>query len=384
LQYSLNIPAIRAHHRIGNEAVAAQAEKMGIRFHGGTIAYLRSGMAGAIGTVEVRPLDLTAAYGTLANGGQYLPPQMIVEIRDSNGNVVWRPPRTEPIQAISPQAAFVTTEILAGNTDPAQNPPWAEKTMLTNTPEGNRRPAAVKTGTANDARDLATYGFLPAPTQKGFPGLAVGIWMGNSDHSNPDTAKPATSLTAAAPLWRAFMRDMSRDYPVETFKRPDGVVQASADAWSGGSPGPWTRRTIQQYFIEGTQPGGSSSPDRAGLLYSVSCGTWVVDPLKAELGPSEWNADVADWVRRASRGVGVVGQHDSRTAYFYGESSWGGTLIGNCRPAGFSGGGGGGSGGGGGGGDNGDDNGNGNGNGRGNGNGNGNGRGGGGGGDNDD
>ena len=38
------------------------------------------------------------------------------------------------------------------------------------------------------------------------------------------------------------------------------------------------------------------------------CGAWRVDPLKAELGPSEWDRDVADWIRRASRGVGVVGQ----------------------------------------------------------------------------
>jgi penicillin-binding protein 1A len=337
LQYSLNVPAIRALERIGNEAVAKQAEAMGIRFQGGSLAYLRSGLAGAIGTVEVRPLDLTSAYGTLANGGQYLPPQMIVQILDSKGNVVWEPPHTAPAQAISPQAAFVTTDILAGNTDPGQNPIWAEKTMLTNGPGGSRRPAAVKTGTANDARDLATYGYLPQPRTKGVPGLAVGIWMGNSDHSNPRPRRgleAATSLTAAAPLWRAFVRDLSNEWPVEQFRKPDGVVTARADGWSGGAPGPWTTRTIEEYFIEGTQPGAGGSPDRPGLLYSVGCGAWRVDPLKAELGPREWDADVADWIRRASRGAGVTGQHDSTTAYFWGESSWGGSVIGGCRPFG--------------------------------------------------
>jgi membrane carboxypeptidase/penicillin-binding protein len=35
LQYSLNVPAIRALERVGNDAVAAQAEKFGIRFTGG-------------------------------------------------------------------------------------------------------------------------------------------------------------------------------------------------------------------------------------------------------------------------------------------------------------------------------------------------------------
>jgi membrane peptidoglycan carboxypeptidase len=334
LQYSLNIPAIRALQRVGNEAVAARAEAMGIRFQGGNLAYLRSGLAGAIGTVEVRPLDLTAAYGTLANGGQYMAPQMIVEIRDSKGNVVWTPPRVKPVAAISPAAAFVTTDILEGNTDPGQNPIWAEKTMLTNGPDGRRRPAAVKTGTANDARDLATYGYLPQPTTEGVPGLAVGIWMGNSDHTIPQSRDPATSLDAAAPLWRAFVRDMSNDWPVEQFRKPGTVVTGYADYWSGGSPGPWTTRVVEEVFVEGTQPGSAGSPDRPGLLYSVGCGAWRVDPLKAEVGPSAWDPYVADWIRRASRGAGVTGEHDSTTAYFWGESSWGGSLVGNCRPFG--------------------------------------------------
>ena len=330
LQYSLNIPAIRALQRIGNEAVAAQAEKLGINFKGGTTAFLQSGLAGAIGTVEVRPLDLTAAYGALANGGQYLPPQMILEIRDASGKVVYKAPDPEPRQAISPETAYLVTDILAGNTDPRQNPSWAAATAIQNGPNGSRRPAAVKTGTANDARDLATYGYLPPPRQEGLPGLAVGIWMGNSDHSSPDAEKAATSLTAAAPLWRAYVRDVSREWPVVNFQRPDTIVRAEIDKWSGGQPGPWTHQRTTEIFAKGTEPGSANAVDAPGLLYSVSCGLWQVDPIKAELGPSEWDADVADWVRRARQGVGVEGEYEAKTTYRRGESSWGGQLVGNC------------------------------------------------------
>jgi hypothetical protein len=56
----------------------------------------------------------------------------------------------------------------------------------------------------------------------------------------------------------------------------------------------------------------------------------MVDPLKAELGPRAWNDDVEDWMRRARRGVGVEGRLDSRTAYFWGERSWGGRIAGPC------------------------------------------------------
>ena len=55
-----------------------------------------------------------------------------------------------------------------------------------------------------------------------------------------------------------------------------------------------------------------------------------MDPVKAELGPRSWNDDVQDWVNRARRGVGVMGQFDSRTAYFWGRSGWGGRLAGPC------------------------------------------------------
>jgi membrane peptidoglycan carboxypeptidase len=333
LQYSLNIPAIRALERVGNEAVARQAEKFGIRFTGGHSAFLHSGLAGAIGTVEVRPLDLTAAFGTLGNGGQYNTPRMILEIDGPDGKIVWKAPDPQPRQAISPQSAYLVSDILQGNTDPSQNPIWAKPLQLRNGPSQSRRPAAAKTGTANNARDLATYGYLPPPAPgSGTPGLAVGIWMGNSDHSYPRSRQPAISLTAAAPMWHAFVSEYSAKWPVTNFEQPAGIVTARIDAWSGGRPGSWTIDTTVEKFIAGTQPGGSGI-DPPGLLYIRACGGWRVDPVKAERGPTKWDDDVANWAARARRGVGVAGKFESRTAYFWGRSGWGGAIVGTCpRP----------------------------------------------------
>jgi membrane peptidoglycan carboxypeptidase len=333
LQYSLNVPAIRALQRVGNEAVADQSAKLGIRFTGGRKAFLQSGLAGAIGTVEVRPIDLTAAFGTLANGGRYEAPRMILEIDGPDGHVVWKAPEDKPRQAISAQSAYLVSNILAGNTDPKQNPIWSKVLQLKNGPGKSRRPAAAKTGTANDARDLATYGYL-APPKAGSdaPGLAVGIWMGNSDHSNPKSRKPAISLTAAAPLWHAFVNEYSKGWPVTNFSRPAGVVSAKIDAWSGGRPGSWTKDTTSELFIAGTQPGASGAVDPAGLLYSQGCGGWQVDPVKADRGPSSWDSADADWAARARRGPGVSGRFGTKTAYFWGRSGWGGPIVGPCAP----------------------------------------------------
>ncbi|MDQ3128299.1 MAG: penicillin-binding transpeptidase domain-containing protein, partial [Chloroflexota bacterium] len=331
LQYSLNVPAIRALNRVGNEAVAARAEKFGIRFSGGTKRFLQSGLAGAIGTVDVRPIDLTSAYGALANGGVRVPPRMILEVRDATGTTIYRAPKPAGARAVSAQAAYLVTDILSGNTQPGQNPIWSAVLELRNGPKGQHRPAAVKTGTANDARDLATYGYLAPPSDADAPAYGVGIWMGNSE-SFPQSAKPATSLTAAAPLWRAFVRDLTAKQPIADFARPKGVIRATIDAWTGGKPGPWTRDTVSEWFISGTQPGAAKAIDPAGLLYTRSCGGWRVDPLKAELGPRAWDDDVSNWLSRARRGVGVVGPYESRTAYFWERSGWGGPLLGTCAP----------------------------------------------------
>jgi membrane peptidoglycan carboxypeptidase len=332
LQFSLNVAAIRAFQRTGPQVVADHAKKFGIRFTGGTKLFLQAGLSAAIGTVEVRPLDLTAAYGALGNGGARVPTRMILEVRDPSGEVVYRAPKSKGAQAVSKQAAFLTTDILQGNTVPKQNPIWAAALEIRNGPHGEHRPIAVKTGTANDARDLATYGYVAPPKSPDAPAYAVGLWMGNSDHSNPRSRKPAISLTAAAPLWRAFVRDLTAKQPIATFGVPKGVVRTRIDAWSGGRPGPWTREALTEWFIAGTQPGAKGAVDPAGLLYTRSCGGWRVDPVKAELGPRSWDDAVSAWLASARRGAGSATRFGTHTAYFWGRTGWGGPLLGTCAP----------------------------------------------------
>jgi membrane peptidoglycan carboxypeptidase len=334
LQQSLNIPAIRALQRVGSDAVAKVSADLGLRFAGPPDAFLQSGLAGAIGTVEVRPLDLTAAFGAIANNGFYVPPRLVLEVTGPDGEVVYRAPQPTEAgrQAVSPQTAGIVSDILAGNTDPSINAGWGPVLQLRNGPGGSRRPAAAKTGTTDDARDLSTYGFLPPPADAAAPALAVGVWLGNSDHSMPATRDPAISLEGPAPLWNAFVRDASAGKPVSKFTLPGGLVRATIDAWSGGATGPWTRESRSEYFIAGTEPRSGGAVDRPGLLYRQACGGWRVDPVKAELGLRAWRDDVADWLSRARRGVGVTGKLGTATAYLPGEGSWGGGLVGRCAP----------------------------------------------------
>ena len=152
-----------------------------------------------IGTLEVHPIDLLGAYGTIANGGVLMPRRMIGTILDSDGRTVWPTPETTPkgSRVISAGAAYIITDILAGNTDKKVNPFWGKWAIY----DGKtRRPAAYKTGTTSDNRDVAAYGFLAPPADKTAPALAVGVWMGNSDNT-PNDGK--LSLDTSAPLWSA-------------------------------------------------------------------------------------------------------------------------------------------------------------------------------------
>jgi penicillin-binding protein 1A len=335
LSYSLNIPTIRALDRVGVETVANLAESMGLTFPRGERHLLQAGLAGALGTVETNMVDLTGAYGALANNGVELEPRTILEIRDSQGNVV--PSNLgAPRQVVSQQTAWLVTDILKESTDPLINTVFGPRLQVVNgpvsdlNPSGERRPAAAKTGTTNELKDLSVYGYLPVSPDPSKPILVTSVWMGNSDNSPPQGGD-VSIIAADGPgrIWSAFMRDYTRDWPIVAFPPPPpGIVSATIDLWSGGRPGPWTSETRTEYFIDGTQPGGAREVDPPGLLYRNMCGGWYVDLAKAEEGkPLRWIEADLDWMARARNGVGRRGDHGSSTARLFGRTSWGGFIA---------------------------------------------------------
>jgi membrane peptidoglycan carboxypeptidase len=255
---------------------------------------------------------------------------LILKVDGPDGQPVWEVGEAKATEVIDPRAAFMVTEIMAGNTDPRQNPVWAKVLRLGNGPRGSRRPAAAKTGTTNETKDYATYGFLAPPKDSKAPGLVVGVWMGNSDHSESrGRGREVISLDGPARVWQAFMRDYTRSMPVSDFKPPAGLVRTRIDAWTGGRPGPWTSRTTTAWFIKGTQPGARKAVDPPGLMYVKACGGWRIDLTRGE-PERAWRDDVQDWMRRAAKGAGRRGRYGTATAYLPGRGSWGGRMAGPC------------------------------------------------------
>jgi membrane peptidoglycan carboxypeptidase len=245
IHQSLNVPAIRALQRIGSATVRRYAVRAGFRFLGGNTRMLdQANLAGALGTVEVRPLDMTTAFGAFGNGGKVTRPRYILKVVAPDGEVIYEAGKPVTRQVWKPATAYVMANILSGNANRVVNPIWGSIFELRNTRDGSRREAAVKTGTTNDLKDYSTYGILPIPKDRKQPALAVGVWYGNSDNSSPNIALLRYSMDSAGQTWVAFVREYMNGKPAPRFKRPKGVVSV------GSLP-----------YIAGTQPGGARQVD---------------------------------------------------------------------------------------------------------------------------
>jgi membrane peptidoglycan carboxypeptidase len=339
LQFSLNIPSIKAGLMNGLDHFFQRSADFGVKYVPGALPVVSMG----IGTLEVHPIDLLGAYGAIADGGVLMPRTMILSVVDSSGKTIYPDPAAAPVagkRVISPQTAYIITDILSGNTVPKTNPFWGKWAVYNGT---TRRPAAYKTGTTNDNRDVHAYGFLAPPKDPNAPALVVGVWMGNSDNT-PD--RDTLSLGSSAPLWSRILTEVSRGTPIVDFKQPKGLVTESVDAFSGMKPGPFTRKTVKEFFLPNTAPTQSDDLHRtvdidtaSGLLWQDGCvgprrTIGALDFSQVEAGHANWQKADNGWARRASRGSGVGGGlKGSATQYFYGQGffpfgrSWGGTFA---------------------------------------------------------
>ncbi|NJL45961.1 MAG: PBP1A family penicillin-binding protein, partial [Leptolyngbyaceae cyanobacterium SM2_3_12] len=186
LRSSINIVAVKLLVDVGFDPVVQMAKRMGID------SPMLPAYSLALGTSEVNLLELTSAYGTLANKGRHVPIHGIRRVLNSQGEVIYASPK-DAVQAVDENTAAIMTWMLRG---------VVEGGTGSNASLG--RPVAGKTGTSEENRDLWFIGYIPQ--------LATGVWMGNDDSSPSNGAS-----TTAAAIWRMFMSQITDDIPVEQF-----------------------------------------------------------------------------------------------------------------------------------------------------------------------
>jgi membrane peptidoglycan carboxypeptidase len=339
LQFSLNIPAIKAGLMIGLDRLSARNAEFGLTHQRGEIPVVSM----SIGTLGSHPIDMLRAYGAIANGGVLMPRTTIQTVRDTNGNTVWSAEESlKGKRVASAQAAYIITDIMAGSTDVRVNPYWGKWAIYNGKV---RRAAAYKTGTTQDNRDVHAYGYVAPPKDPDAPALAVGVWMGNSNNE-PNDGK--LSLDTSAPLWSAILTEVTKGTPLAKFEdsRPDGIVTANVDVISGLLPGPMTSRTVKELFIAGTVPTQHDDlrvfldvDEATGMLWQEGCAgpkvtRGFMDFSRVEPSFPTWGKYNRGWAARAARGPYVRGGPEgTRTIYFYNGAfhpygtTWGGPFA---------------------------------------------------------
>ncbi len=327
LQGSLNIPAIKTAIRTGADRIWSDMRNGVFKFLGEDNY---AGASIAIGTLETRYVDLLSAYAALADHGDTVPRRYVLRIEDRNGELIWKAtsPSSERRNIMEPAVADLVTNIIAANTNPAENPVWASRRLIA--ANGKRRPATMKTGTTDMAKDLAAFGYLAPPNDPSAPHLVTGVWTGNSDASPTSVL----SLSAAGGLWQSYFTEISLNLPIAQFKEPKGLEQVTIDAHTGELPGTCTTMTVSEYFLPGTAPTASCSIYRTlsidqatNLLWSDGCAGPQIEKELMDLSLLEtewptWQAANIEWAERARQGINVEGGvRLGKTTYFY-ESYW--------------------------------------------------------------
>ncbi|WP_019961401.1 transglycosylase domain-containing protein [Woodsholea maritima] len=179
LKRSINTVAAQIGAKVGPQTLVQMARRLGITTEMEAVPSI------ALGAVEVRLIDLTNVYNTIAQDGRRYQPYLITRIENSRGRVLFEREETESAAAVYEQryARELSTMMQAVVRDGT-----GRRAQL-----GNRA-VAGKTGTSQNSRDAWFVGY----TQH----LTAGVWTGNDD----DT--PTNNVTGGnipAQIWHDFM-----------------------------------------------------------------------------------------------------------------------------------------------------------------------------------
>ena len=227
LEQSLNVPAVQAAKTVGTKPIVQLLHRLGV-----TSAIGEDLSSVALGSSSVSLMEITAAYGAIANGGIAVKPTAVRSTRDRQGDMVWNtvPDRQ---QATSPQGAYVLTSLLEGV---IQRGTASKAKVL-----GLQGTVAGKTGTTDGYRDAWFVGYTSD--------VVIGVWVGFDD----ERSLRLTGSQAALPIWMDLAR---RVIPpnVSAFVMPTGVVTRDIDPKTGQLATFQCPERVSEVFIEGTEP----------------------------------------------------------------------------------------------------------------------------------
>jgi len=208
--YSINTVAAKLGQNVGFTTIADMANRFGITTRVNTQPSM------VLGSSDVRLLDMTRAFASVARKGVAVAPYGITKVTTADGRLLYTHKDDTSRVLVAPWVAAGITDLLQ---------------TAVNTGTGRAaqigRPVAGKTGTTSANKDGWFLGFSS--------GITTGVWMGN------DNAKPVGGLSggrAPARAFADFMRVAVAKRPVEKFDTevtlPEWQLEPDNEAYFGG------------------------------------------------------------------------------------------------------------------------------------------------------
>jgi penicillin-binding protein 1A len=238
---SINIVTVKTLEQIGVGLGYQYAENFGFT----TLCDQDKNLGLALGglTNGVTNLELTAAYASIANGGEYLEPKFYTVVYDHDGNVLLDKTSTQESHTVLKEStAWLLTSAM-------------EDVMTSANGTGGRAyfgssmAQAGKSGTTTSNRDTLFAGFTPYYT--------CVVWGGYDDNA----VQNGTTTTYSKNIWRAVMQQIHEGLPYKDFTMPSGITTATVCSKSGKlavegvcDADPRGSMVTTEYFATGTVP----------------------------------------------------------------------------------------------------------------------------------
>ena len=261
IETSQNIPAVKIMKELTPKKAMEYLQKMGITSLDEKTDEVLSIALGGV-TNGISPLQMAAAYGTIANDGVHITPTFYSKAVDSSGNTVLTP-KQETTRVISEQNAYIAKTIIQ---EPVVGGSGTARYCAISGID-----VAAKTGTTNNDYDRWLCGFTPY--------YAAATWFGYDDSEEVFYS----GGNPAGLIWSAVMKDIHKGLPNATFVKPNGIVTATVCRVTGCLATTGCGSTYQEIFTQDNMPekceghGSQELCAESGLVANEYCPTKKVN-----------------------------------------------------------------------------------------------------------
>ncbi|HKL74457.1 MAG TPA: PBP1A family penicillin-binding protein [Halanaerobiales bacterium] len=267
LTHSINVASVKLLREVGVNETIKTAENMGISTFTPS-DNLETHLSLALGglTNGVKPLEISNAYGILANRGIKVEPYAIKEVLNKNNQIIYEKKPQKKV-VLSEETSYIMTDMLQSVVKNGTG--WRANFG---------RPIAGKTGTTNNYTDAWFVGYTPE--------LVTTVWIGedspkkmvydqkdsNGNYIYPEGNGPRTvSSSEAVMLWREYMEKVMKNKPVKDFNEPEEIYHRNIDPITGLLANQYTPNVEEEIFRKENIP--SKTDDLHGPVETVRIDT---------------------------------------------------------------------------------------------------------------